>query len=494
MELTRSHVPPSCLTDGRVCTSDVRYHSAFIFVLTVELTANKFQVFLFFFRVMSTPSNNPIKKTGLSGIPRGPAVATRSQTKSNTSSSSSSASGQSERSPGDNRVTTPTEARRASPPPPSQAACVRQQRGPAGPPPPAPTPPPPTDSSSESDSESDLSGSDLSESDTDLDSDDMAVAPEKFSGHGDPREWLDDLAAYTSVKKLDDRQGASLARFLFKDDGLRWYRTLPPAIKASFETLRLAFEAYWVTGPKKPDRGLQLRRLTSTSQKPGQSVPDYVNELVSLSKELPLDDAILVSIIESGLRPDLLPFFRQARPATPQDVIACEALQVAACTSMASTAVDTDLIQAIDDLLTAKLQAFGVVAQASATVPMQATSPQPRPPPRSLQRRGPDQQQQQQQQQQRHQQQQQMQSLCSHCGQPHCKGGKGCFAYNAVCNHCGIKNHWYSVCRKRLDTLARQQQQHQSNTNRHAYSNQFQTHGQRPFSSRPHPPNYQHSA
>ena len=198
-------------------------------------------------------------------------------------------------------------------------------------------------------------------SNSESDSDIMAVAPEKFDGHMDPTDWLDDLVAYTNVKKLDDLQAGSMARFLFTGNGLTWYKTLPRTDRDSFIRLASVFEAYWVKGPKRPDLGLKLRQLTSAKQKSGQSVPDFVIEVLALAKDLHLDDDNLLRVIQSGLKPEFLPFFRQANPKTPQDVIKCEALQVAATTS-SSGSVDQGLLKAIDELLTAKIAALGVAA------------------------------------------------------------------------------------------------------------------------------------
>ena len=43
-------------------------------------------------------------------------------------------------------------------------------------------------------------------SDSESDSDIMAVAPEKFDGHMDPTDWLDDLVAYYGKKRKRRKQ------------------------------------------------------------------------------------------------------------------------------------------------------------------------------------------------------------------------------------------------------------------------------------------------
>ena len=115
-----------------------------------------------------------------------------------------------------------------------------------------------------------------------------------------------------------------MARFLFTGNSLTWYKTLPRTDRDSFKRLTSVFEAYWVKGPKRPDLGLKLRQLTSSKQKSGQSVPDFVIEVLALAKDLHLDEDNLLRVIQSGLKPEFLPFFRQANPKTPQDVIKCE--------------------------------------------------------------------------------------------------------------------------------------------------------------------------
>ena len=66
-------------------------------------------------------------------------------------------------------------------------------------------------------------------------------------------------------------------------------------------------------GPKIPDLGLKLRQLTSSKQKSGQSVPDFVTEVLALAKDLHLDDANILRVRESGMKPEFLPFFQAPR-------------------------------------------------------------------------------------------------------------------------------------------------------------------------------------
>ena len=253
---------------------------------------------------MPAPSNNPIRK------PIGPAAATRSHLAS-TSDQLEQVS--------ENRGTTPLSTEHVASVTPSTCTLY-----------PSSTP------------------SDTYSTDDDSDTDTMSGTPEKFDGLVDPTDWLDDITAYSSMKKWDDVQAAGHARFLFQAKGSIWYKTLPPDTRTSFKKLTTSFEAYWIEGPNRPDLGQQLRTLATSKQKPGQSVPDYVLEVLAMSKHLSLNNAIIMTLIESGLRPEVLPFFRQAKPATPQDVIACEALQD---TSSSSSTADVSLLQAIDDML-----------------------------------------------------------------------------------------------------------------------------------------------
>ena len=196
------------------------------------------------------------------------------------------------------------------------------------------------------------------DSEPDSENEEMAVVPDKFDGHIDDRDWLEDFTAYTTVKRLDDNQAASMARFLFAGDGRTWYKTLPVDIRASFRALSAAFEAYWLHGPKKPNLSLKQRLASNATQKPGQSVPDFVHEVMSLAQGLDMSDAMILRIVESGLKPELLPFYRQANPQTPHDVIRCEALQVATATT---SSPNEGLLDAIDNLLSAKIKALAPV-------------------------------------------------------------------------------------------------------------------------------------
>ena len=111
------------------------------------------------------------------------------------------------------------------------------------------------------------------DSESETEGEEMAVVPDKFDGHVDARDWLEDITAYTAVKRLDDSQSASMARLLFSGDGRTWYKTLPADIRASYRALSAAFEAYWLHGPKRPrpqpNLSLKQRLASNATQKPG---------------------------------------------------------------------------------------------------------------------------------------------------------------------------------------------------------------------------------
>ena len=135
---------------------------------------------------MPQPSNNPIRHTVKSKLPVGPAAATRSQSRSEVTLPGSSLE------VGNNRgaAAVPASADSQdyeSQPPMSHVPCKPPQH--------------PDDSDPDLESETE--------------SEEMAVVPDKFDGHVDARDWLEDITAYTAVKRLDDSQAASMARFLF---------------------------------------------------------------------------------------------------------------------------------------------------------------------------------------------------------------------------------------------------------------------------------------
>ena len=356
---------------------------------------------------MPQPSNNPIRHTVKSKLPVGPAAATRSQSSSEVTLPGSSPEASNSR--GAAAAPASADSRHCEPQPPLVHV---------------PCQPP---------HHADDSGPD---SEPDSESEEMAVVPDKFDGHVDARDWMEDFTAYTAVKKLDDSQAASMARFLFAGDGRTWYKTLPVDIRASYRALSAAFEAYWLHGPKKPNLGLKQRLASNATQKPGQSVPDFVHEVMSLAQGLDMSDAMILRIVESGLKPELLPFYRQANPQTPHDVIRCEALQVAAATT---SSPNEGLLDAIDNLLSAKIKALTVAASVNTTTPQSQPNRAGR---QQYQRRPPS---------------SSSSTSCLYCGQMNCKSGKGCNAFGAICNYCTKKNHFASVCRTRL--RASQQQQ-----------------------------------
>ena len=164
-----------------------------------------------------------------------------------------------------------------------------------------------------------------------------------------------------------------------------------------------------------------------------------------------MSDAMILRIVESGLRPELLPFYRQATPQTPHDVIRCEALQVAAATTswppphhlMTTTSSPNEgPLDAIDNLLSAKIRELTVAASVNTTTPQSQPNRAGR---QQYQRRLPS---------------SSSSTSCLYCGQMNCKSGKGCNAFGAICNYCTKKNHFASVCRTRLRASQQQQQLH----------------------------------
>ena len=262
--------------------------------------------------------------------------------------------------------------------------------------------------------------SDPGESDSDSD---MAVSPDKFDGTCySPSSWLEDVKAYADVKRYNDSQSASLLRFLFAGDAKIWYGTLSDVERSSFAAFRTAFDNYWVIGPRRPNLGHRQKELANMTQKPGQSAIDFVNAVVSKANGLDLSDVAVLRVIESGLRPEFLPFFKQAKPTRPNDLLTCEALQ--AVPAAVSATVGVDLIEAIDHLLSSKLAALNLTTHGTSPPAVNAIQPP----------------------QQRRQwnQRPSINSLCRNCGKD-CWGGK-CAASGAICHYCQKRNHFSSVC------------------------------------------------
>ena len=269
--------------------------------------------------------------------------------------------------------------------------------------------------------------------------DDMAVSPGIFDGtsHIRASQWLDDFNAFGDVKNYNDRQKAGSVRFALGGDAKIWYHTLPEASRQTFDAFTEAFNSYWVNGPRRPNLGLQQRQLTSMYQQAGQSPIDFINAVTSKAQGLDLGDAAVLRVIETGLRPEYLPFLKQARPTKPSDLLQCEALQ-AVPPAVASAMGTCDLLAAMEKMLEEKLTSLNLRSHTPDVTPLQpqqrSTSTSYRDYNSSTSKSD--------------DYNRRQTRPCGYCG-GNCWEGK-CPAKGRICNYCDKPDHFASVCRSKM--------------------------------------------
>ena len=282
----------------------------------------------------------------------------------------------------------------------------------------------------------------------------MAVRPDLFTGTSltPPAEWLADVRACADLNQYNHSQTASMMRFSFDGDAKVWYITLPEATQKD-----------WINGPRRPNLGQQQKQLTKIMQQTGQSAIEFINAVTSKARGLDLSDAVLLRIIESGLRPEYLPFFKQARATNPAELLQCEALQ--AVPAAVASVDSADLLVAMDRMLSEKLASLNLRApqhpqhqdspdvHAMQPTQQQRTSgytsgytpdhgPRHRYTPQTRQQYSDEQQ----------------DRPCGYCG-TRCWGGK-CPALGNLCTYCHKPDHFPSVCRtKRRDSQSQRYHQ-----------------------------------
>ena len=138
------------------------------------------------------------------------------------------------------------------------------------------------------------------------------LAPDSFAGltSEDPVSWLRDVEHWVAFKKLDAPGVLGLIPLLLKNSAKIWYEKLENGKKDTFEHFKAAFnEKYKVD---ESQQWFNVASIWSTSQKDGQSVDEFINEVERKAMNVSADEDH--GAVMNGLRPEIRQMVLQHEP------------------------------------------------------------------------------------------------------------------------------------------------------------------------------------
>ena len=156
----------------------------------------------------------------------------------------------------------------------------------------------------------------------------MALRPSSFNGlHPEmAQQWWTTFTRYNQLAGIEEDQRQNLLGLLLSGTALLWFDSIPEATKRDFQRLEAAFREKWIiAGPNGIQR--QMQTLARTQQ-PGESVDEYVADSRSKMGPYNYDDALKMTLILNGLRPEIKAVVMQHMPFNNIDVLATKAKHV----------------------------------------------------------------------------------------------------------------------------------------------------------------------
>jgi hypothetical protein len=285
-------------------------------------------------------------------------------------------------------------------------------------------------------------------------------APPTFSGKPseDPEKWASYFDRFIMCQGWSEEQALQFFPLCLRGKAFDWYENQTEEAKHKFDLLRETFTTYFV--PSALDRMLEAENVFNRVQQSEESVRDYVQTMVTLSKRLAnVDPGTLRCLVIKGFRPHVKGYVLQHQEQchTLDDVV--KVARVAEATAAESTKEMSTLTRQMEEnfkVLSAKLDSISRARadQPAQSVRFQETERDRRSPsphrfysgsqnrnrqsptrtdsfPRSENARS----------------QPQQSRQCTRCGRTNCRGGDRCIAMGKVCRRCNRPNHFQSMCR-----------------------------------------------
>jgi len=176
---------------------------------------------------------------------------------------------------------------------------------------------------------------------------DSVIAPPTFNGKAgqDPIDWLRHFILYSTFKGYTADRQKSLFKVLLVDGAADWLEAQGFAAETSFDELKQAFEQRF----KSPNvlKYKNAKEVFTKRQGLGQSVDDYVTEMIKIGKAIAISDQMSIFAVLNGLRPELATYVTQRQPENMADLL--QAARIAELTLPVSK--DTELHSKVDRLM-----------------------------------------------------------------------------------------------------------------------------------------------
>ncbi|XP_076079747.1 uncharacterized protein LOC143049869 [Mytilus galloprovincialis] len=267
------------------------------------------------------------------------------------------------------------------------------------------------------------------------------VSLQKFEG-GDqnPIKFWSLFIQYCTLYRFTESEIVGMFPLHVSNTVQDWFYSLEEGVRRNLQRLKEAFLERFQR------RNLEYS-LQHIKQHQSESVNDYINRILAQTSDSNVPEAILVSMLVGGLRPDLAAIVMPQVPKTHQQFLAAASIaektvQMTTAKPIENLTLQVANIASMEDRLSAMLtdKLSSSVAEMSA---IQAHN--------NNQSNGPYQRQNYQQRpkttfQQRNYQRPQS-SSCQGCGR-YCLNRQSCPAQNSICRFCKVKGHFEQVCRK----------------------------------------------
>ena len=141
--------------------------------------------------------------------------------------------------------------------------------------------------------------------------------PGNFSGSetdSDPREWFRKFELYCTLKGLKAETKKAAFALSLRDVASRWYELLEDNTKSDFKQLHDTFIARFTTSPISQSE--KMRRFWTAKQESKESIRNFVDRMRSNAVEIDVNDPILTTAIQSGLKPSIKQYVTRQNPQT----------------------------------------------------------------------------------------------------------------------------------------------------------------------------------
>ena len=142
------------------------------------------------------------------------------------------------------------------------------------------------------------------------------LSPAQFSGlkSDDPKCWIQKFELYCNLRNFNNDARRAAFIFSMKDSAARWINTVPDDISSDWTELKKSFlSRFDFNQDTYPDR---MQRLWSTKQGNMESVRDYIDRILSSAKDLEIEESILTTAIQAGMKPSIKQYVARQKPPT----------------------------------------------------------------------------------------------------------------------------------------------------------------------------------